>query len=469
MKKGISWLLALILLIGAAPAASALDEEAECFDFDFRFHLEDREVPLLQQEHQRGYAELLDSLELKGNAAWIDYRDAMDFHIELIPLTDPSASILIRLFGRSSDVCIDCPLLGPEPYFMGNTDMIMSFGSQFRLVTGLPVSSLALLNPYITLNYGLKKEIEAWQAVIPPAEDGKRITTKQLEKVCESWENLMVTDSAFLNWLDGIYALAPDQTLMEQVILEMPAVMVNAAGGEDLIIVEELGTLRCLNAAGETVFIERTEGQEQSFEFCPPDTGTTYTPYFFYRHGTVGDTQYFTLKVSLERNGDTGEDLPETMLRFSLEAEEIPLTFPADAFMAVRVRSGGYALPEADYTIRIDTTELGQVKMRVLEPAEGSEAGTETGEMRPVLTCTGTVTRTVYPDWLQYEYSELSAYPRLLIASYRSVEELMRVISPNLLKQGLDFLYALPMRACQSIMDDLEGYGLMETLLSGLR
>lgn len=465
MKKGISWLLALILLLAAAPAASALDEEAECFDFDFRFHLEDREVPLLQQEHQRGYAELLDSLELKGNAAWIDYRDAMDFHIELIPLTDPSASIPIRLFGRSSDVCIDCPLLGPEPYFVGNTDMIMSFGSQFRLVTGLPVSSLALLNPYITLNYGLKKEIEAWQAVIPPAEDGMRITTAQLEKVCRTWDDLMVTDSACLNWLDGIYALAPDQTLVEQAMGEMPAAMVNAAGGEDLIIVEEEGTLRCLNAAGETIFIERNEEQEQSFEFCPPDTGTTYIPHFLYHWETDGNTQRLALKLNWDGKPGGENDLPESMLRLNLTAEGIPVTFPADAEMVIRVRSEGYTLPAAEYTLKIDTTEAGSVKMTVMEPKEDSE----TGEMRPVLTCTGTVTRTVYPDWLQYEYSELSAYPRLLIASYRSVEELMRVISPNLLKQGLDFLYALPMRACQSIMDDLEGYGLMETLLSGLR
>ncbi len=465
MKKGIAWLLALTLLICAAPAASALDEEAECFDFDFRFHLEEREVPLLQREHQRGYAELLESLELKGNAAWIDYRDAMDFHIELIPLTDPAASIPIRLFGRSSDVCIDCPLLGPEPYFMGNTDMIMSFGSQFRLVTGLPVSSIALLNPYITLNYGLKNEIEAWQAVIPPAEDGGRITTAQLEKVCRTWDDLMVTDSAFLNWLDGIYALAPDQTLVEQAVGEMPEAMVNAAGGEDLIIVEEEGALRCLNAAGETIFIERAEEQEQSLEVCPPDTGTTYTPYFFYHWETDGNTQRLTLKLNWDGKPGGESDLPESMLQVSLDAEGIPVTFPADAAMKIRVRSGGYAMPAAEYTLQIETTEAGSVKLTVLEPA----ADTETGEMQPVMTCTGTVIRTVYPDWLQYEYSELSMYPRLLIASYRSVEELMRVISPNLLKQGLDFLYALPMRACQSIMDDLEGYGLMETLLSGLR
>ncbi len=471
MKRICAVLLALLLCAGCA---ASFGEETEgpvqfCYDFSFRFYPEPHETPFAEREHIRGYEELLGSLEIRGQAAWNTKLDSLDVRLELVPLADPSQTVPIRVFGRPSDVCVESPLLGKEPYFLGSTRMIQAFSTSFWLVTGLPMPAWGLLNPNLAL-FSVSREREAWREVIPPAEDGARITPAQLETVRDAWADLLETDDAFTDWTNGFRALATDSTLLDEALAELPEVMVNAAGGEDLAIAEEDGVLRCRNAKGEILFEKQETDSLYAFELKKAAYGTFYLPSFLYREETKDGKKSLALRAAWEKTGAGAKDAdeewlmasrPDALLSFRLEAEGIPESLPADGELTARLETGGYLLPESRLALRITFAADGKTEAVV---SEVGADGTET----PVMRCEGTVVPSEYPEYMLFQYDELSAYPHLLVASHNSVNEMLNLIMPTLMERLPDLLLALPVRACQSIMDDLEGYGLLETLMTGI-
>ena len=157
------------------------------------------------------------------------------------------------------------------------------------------------------------------------------------------------------------------------------------------------------------------------------------------------------------------EDKPsEALLDFSLEASGIPESFPGETHITAEVSAGGSALPSTHPRIELNMKADGETELKMID-----------AEDKQLFRAYGTVTETEYDmerdGYLLFEFETLSSYPHLLVANYKTVSEVTENIVPVFVEHIMDFIYALPTRACQSIMDDLETGGILDTLLEGVR
>lgn len=471
LKRLLSVLLALCVLAGLV-SAGAEESLTVSYDFDMRIHLEEREVPFRMRERLQAYRDMLDTLELKGNVVWNPKIWGMDIHLELIPGGNPSAAVQLRIFGRGSSICVESPLLGEEPYYLGQTSRIMGFASQLWTTLGLPLPAFFLADPFI-IPYVLKDERNAWRKAFPKIAGGQEISAGQLETLRDTWQRQLQEDEKLKNWLNGFYCLAENPEIVQQAVAALPETLVKAAGGGSLAIREADGALVCENEAGESVFTVREEEQAYTVEFCPPDAGEGYRPYGRFSRKQENGTGSLAVEASLNRsesvpqagenNGENeyGEaGIPDSMLRFSLAAEGIPAAWPADGTMAAKLSMGGYTLPAADLDIRLETAKDGSVKLAVSEAAED-------GNGPGILTCTGSVKQAPYEGELYYEYGDLFEHTLLLVATHDWVTEALGQILPNMMNGLINFVYELPVRSCQVLLDDLERIGLLGAVLAG--
>ena len=479
MKRFVSILAALMMLAGLV-SAGAEGTATVSYDFDVRFSMEEQEVPYRMRERMRAYRDLVNMLELKGNIIWNPAIWGMDLRMELIPVTNPSAAIALRIFGRGSSICVESPLLGEEPYYLGQTSRIMGFFSQLWVTLGIPFPSFFLLDPFI-VPYSLEKELEAWRAAFPNVSAGQVITAGTLEQLRDTWQDQLQNDDRLISWLNGFYAMAMNPELAQQAAAELPETLVKAAGGGDLTIREKDGTLRCENAEGESFFEIRNGERSCSVEFAPPDTGAKYLPYCRFSRSEESGTKSLTLKATLNRNDSGAKDTadepgdgesgpgseeyeyenPASMLQFSLETEGIPAVWPAKGTMTADLSMGGYALPEANLRFLLETAQDGSAVLTVSEARED-------GSLQKVLTCSGSVTQVPYEgEELYYEYGDLFEHTLLLVATHDWATEALGQIVPYMAQGMIKFVYELPVRSCQVLLDDLEKLGLLGAVLAG--
>ena len=472
MKRFISILLTLALLAGLV-SAGAEKKATVAYNFDFRFHLEEQEVPYRVRERMQAYRELLDTLELKGSVVWNPKIWGMDIHLELIPVNNPSAAISLRIFGRGSSICVESPLLGEEPYYLGQTSRIMGFFSQLWVTLGIPFPAFFLLDPCI-IPYCMEKELKAWKKAFPEISDGQAITALQLEQLRDAWQEQLQSDDRLKSWLNGFYCMAPNYELVQKAVAALPETLAKAAGGDGLAITEADGALRCENAAGESIFVICSGEQSYSVEFDPPDTGMEYRPYgYFGRRSSENGAGSLVLKASWDRKDAGGQDggipsgdeeyeyeNPASLLRFSLEAEGIPASWPAEGTMTADMSMGGYTLPEANLRFLLETAQDGSARLTVSEIRED-------GEPRKMFTCSGSVTQAPYEGILYYEYGDLFEHTLLLVATHDWATEALGRIVPNMAKGLINFVSELPVRSCQVLLDDLENSGLLGAVLAG--
>ena len=118
----------------------------------------------------------------------------------------------------------------------------------------------------------------------------------------------------------------------------------------------------------------------------------------------------------------------------------------------------GTILPQFSFVMNGYTKADGSVRF-ALTFADRPEAG-------EVFTCEGTITPSSHPEPMNYEWSELNTEYNILNLSYAAQGEMIQAIKKPLLLGLIDFMYELPASACQSIMDDLEEYGILATALN---
>ena len=464
MKRLLLLLLALVLAAGAVPAVRA-EKAAEIlsYDFEFRFHMEPQDYPYSVREHMRGYEELADALELKGNASWCPETDSIDIRAELVPVSNPASAISVRLFGTTVRMCIESPLLGPEPYYLTNMYRIMFFLQELWKQTGLPLQSLLLLNPGTT-SFFLRNEVVVWTKTVPKLTDGLVITAEELEKICETWRRQLDEDRFFQVWMSAFYGMAADSETISEQLETLPDVLLEAAGGEDLTVVEKDGALHCVNAKGETVFTEQSGEKTYFFSLTPPEIMVEYLPEFLYSESSEGGTRNLKLQASWERTEPDPEAWgDDVMLKFSLDAAGIPESWPTDTEITADITAGGFVLPDIDWKIRVKISEAGEIELAVSEPDRKGKAG------NLLFSSTGTVTPAAYDGELAYTLEDMKKCPYILITNHTFISELLPQIVPYFAGGVIDFVYELPVRACQSIMDDLEEYGLLIHLAEGLK
>lgn len=467
--KRICTLLLIMALVSGLTVRSAGEElKVYSYDFDLRFHLEAQDYPFRIREHMRGYEELADALEMKGNVSWCEETDSIDVNVDIIPVMNPTASIKFKLFGKSSCMCIESLLLGSDAYFLSDTFNILYFFRTVWKATGIPLPILSLFNPNITLRC-LKNEVDAWNEVVPEIFDGQTITVEQIKKVQDLWRLQIQGDIWFQFWMDGFYALSPSREVVEDALRTLPDILMNVAGGEDLVVsMKENGVLSCENAVHEPVFEIKQETNSFSFAFSPIKVGTKYRPEFIWNENREENLRNVFLSAAWDKsdNSEVNMEGYDSLLKLQLEVKGIPESYPTDATVSIALSTGGYIFSDVgeDWEASLKMNSNGAVDLVVTKLAQ---VGEKDGQLQ--FRCYGFVKPTICDKVPSYKVEDLSVYTNLLVTTHDLASDLINSILPYLSKGIIDFVYELPVRACQSIMDDMESYGLLVTMLEGLQ
>ena len=112
---------------------------------NFRFNLFSGAYPEAEQERMQGYEALVNGLELRADILWNAQAQGLDIAAEILPAGRPEAAIPVHIFGNTADLCIESPLLGTRPYYLGNMEQLTAHAGQFTELTGLPAALLDIL------------------------------------------------------------------------------------------------------------------------------------------------------------------------------------------------------------------------------------------------------------------------------------------------------------------------------------
>ena len=469
MKRLVALLLAGMLLLGGACGAADADPEIRSWDFALRFHLNAGDFPFRQRERMQGYADLLEALEVKGNLSWCEGTNSLDLRAELVPLSNPAAAVSFRMTGAPELVQITSALLGKEAIWL-EPARFMYFAERTWEALQIPLPYLALLLPVTTAD-AFRWLADTWTEEIGPIGESRAVPYEMVEWVAGRWQEELEHNNYLKTWVDALTNFLPESEPVETALQALPELLLAAAAGEDLAFeAEETGregkTLRCLNTDGVLLFEEHADGPAYGCALTPPETGAAYTPSFSFRREETDGTVSLALQGAWDRAEnapkaealyDTGYTVPDAILQVRLDAENLPLEVPTDAAFSGRISVEGYLLPNFDYLFSGSLSADGAAAMSVT-PEEKPENG-------PVFTGTGTIVSAVREEPLAYDPEALKTEYNLFGLNDESLHRLVSGVLQPFLAGMIDFLYEVPASACQSVMDDLEAYGILQTLL----
>ena len=460
MKRIAALLLACILFCTGFAAAEEEKEPAEVtsYDFDLRFHLEADTYPFRDRKYVQGYEELLDALEIRGNYSYCEETDCMDLHLEIIPVSDPDAAVSIRIFGWVANwLNVSSPLLG-ESAVCFQPKEILNFSMRAWDFFRIPLFHFAILFPGV-LSDAYAELSEQWENETR-AMEGDVLTISTMEKITEGLYAQLDHDRWVTKLRDAAVKSLSDGEQVKEEINRLPDLLLYAADGKDLKVEKQdsdgTKTVRYLNHRGEVIY--ESQAGERSFEekLTLPGSPSDYLPAYAFRREETDDESSFMLDLSWDKvSGD--ESMPETFFRMKADMEHIPSKYPADAEFAGEVLTEGQFLPNFHYLVNGITGADGAVNLSLLIP-DRPEAG-------PVLTCSGTVVPAAYEGELSYMIGDIITDYNLFALSDQSLADLVKSVMPALTEKVPDLLYALPTRGVQSLLDTLEKYGLLQTLL----
>ena len=457
MKRIAALLLACILFCTGFAAAEEEKEPAAVasYDFDLHFHLEADTFPFRERKKMQGYEELLDALEIRGNFSYCPETDCLDIHCELIPVNDPAAAVSFRLFGWVRNwLNFSSPLLGDTAICFRPKE-IMKFTSRAWDFFRVRLFPIALLFPNLTTE-AFECLVDDWERKISKLENKDVIPGERINRISTYWQADLDNNEVLRDWIQAATKTLADGDPVEYELKSLAQILLNVTDGETLTIQRDGESIRYVNHRGETLYEERST--EQTFEaaLTLPDTGTNYKPGFTFLEEKAETDHSLRLNASWDRISED-EELPETFLRVNAEMEHLPYEFPADSEFSGSISVDGTVLPVFSVLVHGETGADGKVSVSLTNP-DKAEAG-------PSLSCTGTVVPVPYDGELSYMIGDIITDFNLFALSDQSLTELVTSVMPALTEKVPDLLYALPTRGVQSLLDTLEDYGLLQTLL----
>ncbi len=491
MKRIIALLLACGILFGSTSFAETALSPVCSYDYSLRFHLESGYFPFRDRAHMKGYSDLLEMLNLKGNISWCPDNGSADLMVECVPVTNPSASVSARIYGLPNRMRVSSSLLGKETVWF-NPLGFLSYAKRAWEALQIPLIYPLLLYPDIT-RYALQTMLDTWNEEIGEIRGTVTVSNETVLRIAEAWKTQMVTPGPLLNWIASITYPITDSTEMTENFHQLPDMLVLLAGGQDLIFESDGENLRGRTADGFVFYDEFRSATlfRLSLTF-PENAGTAVPSVSFWWNETDGagsaslslfwgnpSTRSASESVIPASDGanvsaaavnsladETNpvqeavapvSAAPDPFLDLRLKINGLPLDFPSDAEIAGSLQLEGTLFPNIQLLLNGKTTANGDVDLSLLLP--------DRQEKGPVFSCTGSVTKAVREEPLAYTAEDLKAKYNLLNLNDESMSALVSGVDRPLVIGLINFLYELPASACQSVMDDLEDYGIIRTLL----
>ena len=303
-------------------------------------------------------------------------------------------------------------------------------------------------------------ELEEQWALITGAMEGDALSVSAMERITEGLKGQLDHDRYVTNLKEAAVKSLSNSEEVREEIDRLPDLLLYVADGEDLKVEKNdsdgTKTVRYLNHRGETIYESQDGAQFSEAALTLPGSPSDYLPAFAFRREETDQESSFMLNTSWDRASED-ESLPETYFRLKADMKHLPSVYPADTEFTGEVLSEGLFLPNFHYLVNGITGADGAVSVSLTNPGK-AEAG-------PGFTCSGTVVPVPYDGELSYMIGDIITDFNLFALSDQSLADLVTSVMPALTEKIPDLLYALPARGVQSLLDTLEDYGLLQTLL----
>ena len=468
MRKILAFILAGILALGAVCTALAEGEpKVYAYDYSLRFHLNPSVYQFRDRQHVQGYADLLNMLEVRGTMIRCPETQSADVNVDFVPVTNQAAKVSVHMYGTADMMKLESSLLGQEVVCFRPSGL-MAFAKRAWEAFKIPAPYYVLLVPDTTWR-AFRCVPDMWNELIGPVKNGTTLSWDKVQELAEAWRVKLIGGDLPKNWVTAIgYPLENSETL--QIAVEDLAKLIRlAANGKSLKFEEKkqkdgTRTLRLKNAAGAVLWEEHHTENSYDCTLSVPEIPVDYIPSWTYKTETIDGKINLSLVADWSRGPGTGEEdhayrkeWPENLLSIRMEMNGLPATYPSDSAFSGTVSLSGYILPNFSYIVKGSTTAAGEISFSL------TRADQEDGE--PVFSITGSVVPKEYNAPLAYVTEEMTAEYNIFGLNEDTLYRLFHLIDRPLLSGMIDFLYELPASSCQSIMDDLETFGVIRTLL----
>ena len=463
MKRLFSFFLSAVMMFCFISFSSSEDVSVSSYNFDLFMHLNIDAFPDDMRSRMEGYAELINMLEFKGNLTFAGDNHSFDLNLEIIPVTNPDASLSFRFFGLPEFVGVSSDLFGEETIWLNNL-LLMEFSYKTWNNLQIPLQYIALLYPYVYRS-AFAKMASAWKKGIGSPDCDTVISSQSIQGVSSSWSDILQNDSRLIYWIAAVSALSDDHGAMESEFAALPDYLLHrVAEDEDLIVSFDDSSEEWKNRNQEVLFFRTQTENETSWRLTLPETESGYLPRLSF--SSVTSEQAVTLKLDGSyRQSDPDQSsrkdgLPVSLLDFSFSVDSFPAVWPCDCSFSAGLYLDSMILPQFYFLCKGSGSEDGAFSVHLLKPSE-----TEASD-RTILTCSGTVVPVNASSVPDYSLSELRSHESVFTINDKTMDEFIRRIRRPLFLGLLDFLNEVPPGACRNIMDDLEDYGVLN-MLSG--
>ena len=462
MKRFSALLLTLLLILPVGFYARAEDTpQVYSYDFDLWFHMNADIFPARQRNHMQGYADLLNMLGLKGNLTYCPSTRSFDLNAEIIPRTNPDASVSFRLYGIPEHIGMSSPLLGNETIWFQNLVM-MEFAFKTWNNLRIPLQHIAVLYPYVTES-AFQQMAAAWNRRFSSSAGSVSFPRQELASLAEEWDGLLHDDSRLKFWIYSMSMPAHQGDVMETEFYRLPDYMLSRVFPEGgLTLTRNSGCETWSNALGDVLYTQSSESGSLSWTFSLPATENGYLPYLAVDSRMENGIYSLSLNGSYnlaETQEDRDSSLPESLCSISLQMDGWPGTWPADAGFTASLDIGGAIYPNTAMTVLGTSSADGKLALTLSQPLADS------GELIDVFSCGGTIVPARPKRVPSYIIDDFSSLLAIYNVSDKTMDDFVHRIRRPLFLGLLNFLNELPARSCQSVMDDLEDYGILDMVL----
>ena len=408
MIKRLFCFFCILSLCLSCAAAEEAKPTAERYDFDLTFSLNPDALPARSRIRARGYAELLDCLELRGDLVVCEATGSFEINATLFFRDKPDVSIPFRFYGVESSLYLTSPIIGNETllFRMGS---VAEFAIKIRKSLETPFPALALLYPFV-YKYNFWNINQAWDQYTGPDDASREISAEQIEKLAETWSELLATDSYLNVWMTALYSVSSAPEAVEAELNAVPSYLREfiSAGGPLTVEIGN-GAETWTNADGETLFAREKTDASEMWSLTLPADENRYTPtldfsgktedglFSFnldgsmirgkavlppgmseedfspvtggdeeeeeYEEGGASESEDYPLTGSgneseseyEDEGSDTEEEedssWPETMVILSVSGDSIPTSLPCNSSFSLNASMKGALYPNFDFTV----------------------------------------------------------------------------------------------------------------------
>ena len=514
MFKRLVCLLCILVLCFSCAAAEEEKPAAQRYDFDLTFSLNPEAVPARSRSRARGYAELLDNIELRGDIVICEATQSFDMNAVLFFKSKPEVSIPFRFYGVEALLFLTSPIIGNETLLF-NMGSLAEFAIKIRKSLETPLPALALLYPFV-YKYNFWNINQAWNQYTGPSDVSREISTEKIEVLADTWMELISTDPYLNAWMTALYSVSSAPEAVEAELSAVPSYLREfvSLGGPLTVQIEDRTEI-WKNSEGTTLFIREKNDSSEMWSLTLPSDENRYIPTLdFYVRKEEGSFS-FNLDGSILRgkavlppgiseedfspvtgwdeeeeeyinNGEyTGEDYPvtgsgsdygdeydfsyedeeesqwpETMLLLNVSGDSIPVSLPSGSSFSLAASMKGALYPNFDLSVRGKTEKDGSVSVVISFPQEETDPVT-------LLSINGTVVPGASVETVpDFNYTPEQLYGNYNFFSFSEyyVAKFKDAVTKPLLMGLLDFVAEAPTAACQSLLDDLTDSGILNMM-----